>query len=232
MTPFVEDRIWTRPYGVRYAGLRFFSRMTVVRLADGLLMLHSPGPIDGETRAAIDRLGEVGHIVAPGSFHHEHVAEAQVAYPEATTWICPGVERKQPRLAFDGLLGDTPPDVWAGEFDQTLVRGTRIMTEVALYHRPSRTLLLVDLIENIGDATDGAGLGIKIWWKAVFRMWNKARPAPEYQLGWFDRTAARRSLERILAWDFDRIVLSHGDLIEASARDVAREAWSGVLADE
>ncbi len=60
-------------------------------------------------------------------------------------------------------------------------------------------------------------------------MWNRPRPAPEYRLGWSDRQAAAKSLRLILAWDFDRIVLSHGDLIERSAREVAIKAWVGIL---
>jgi hypothetical protein len=60
-------------------------------------------------------------------------------------------------------------------------------------------------------------------------MWGKPRPAPEYRMGWNDRAAAAKSLRRILAWDFERIIVSHGDLIDRDAHAVAAEAWSGVL---
>jgi len=56
-------------------------------------------------------------------------------------------------------------------------------------------------------------------------MWNHPKPAPEYQLGWKDKTAAAASLKRILAWDFDRIILAHGDLVKENAKDVALAAW-------
>jgi hypothetical protein len=52
-------------------------------------------------------------------------------------------------------------------------------------------------------------------------MWANPKPAPEYRMGWSDRTAAANSLRRILAWDFQRIVLSHGDLIDHDAHAVA-----------
>jgi hypothetical protein len=70
---------------------------------------------------------------------------------------------------------------------------------------------------------------LKFWFKYVLRMWNHPRPAPEYRMGWSDRLAAADSLRRILAWDFRRIVLSHGDLIDRDAHEVAAEAWSTVL---
>jgi hypothetical protein len=70
---------------------------------------------------------------------------------------------------------------------------------------------------------------LKFWFKYVLRMWNNPYPAPEYWMGWSDRRAAAKSLRRILTWDFQRIVLSHGDLIDCNAREVAAAAWSGIL---
>ena len=51
------------------------------------------------------------------------------------------------------------------------------------------------------------------------------KPAPEYQLGWKDKNVVRQSLNRILQWDFDRVILAHGDLIETNAKEVVKKAW-------
>ncbi|MGH8040582.1 MAG: hypothetical protein ACREPN_00885, partial [Rudaea sp.] len=99
----------------------------------------------------------------------------------------------------------------------------------AMFHRASRTLILVDLLENFTDATPHTGGAVKFLFKYVLRMWNNPRPAPEYRMGWSDRKAAAKSLRRILAWDFQHIVLSHGDLIERDAHEVAIKAWVGIL---
>ena len=203
--------------------------MTVIRLASGRLMLHSPCQITPLIAKEISELGQVAYIVAPGNFHHLYVATAQAAFPAAKTWICPGVERRNPSLKYDGVLGDVAPAEWEGEIDQVLVQGTRIMREVAMFHVASRTLILVDLIENFGDTTPRVGAALKFWFKYVLRMWNNPRPAPEYRIGWSDRQAAAKSLSRILAWDFQRIVLSHGDLVDRNARQVAATAWSAIL---
>ncbi len=228
-TPYVADQIWLCAYPVRLAGTRFEARMTVIRLASGQLMLHSPCDITAAIAEEISALGPVAHIVAPGNFHHMYAATAQAAFPRAKTWICPGVESRSPGLKYDGLLGDVAPADWVGEIDQVLVQGTRIMREVAMFHRASRTLILVDLIENFTDATPHTGGALKFWFKYVFRMWNNPRPAPEYRMGWSDRQAAAKSLRRILAWDFQQIVLSHGNLIGRNAREVAAAAWTGIL---
>jgi len=227
---YQRDAIWIKEYPIHFAGTRFNSRMTIVRLASGGLFVHSPCEIDAHTKSAIGELGEVAFIVAPGSYHHLYVPSAQEAFREAETFICPGIERKRPEIEFDWLLGDRPDPRWEADFEQVLVRGNRFIWEVAFFHKATRTLLLVDLIENFTDQTEDVNLALELWWKAVFRMWGKPKPAPEYQLGWKDKRAARRSLARILEWDFERIILSHGDLIEDNAKEVARHAWRRPLA--
>jgi len=225
----VAGAVWVCPYPVRYAGARFNARMTVIRLRDGQVILHSPGPLDEALKRAIAGVGPVGWIVAPGTFHHLHVAAASRAYPQAQVLICPGVEQKQRGLAYDAVLGEVPPDAWAGEIALQPVLDNRVIREVVFLHAPSRTLIVTDLIEFIGDATPGVGRVLRFWWKWVTFMWNKPRPAPEYTLGWRDKQAAAKALSRILDWEFDRIVLAHGDLVYEDAKAVARDAWARVL---
>lgn len=232
LTEFKPNQIWIKEYPIHYAGCHLQARMSVIRLHDGKLLLHSPCEIDRETKAEIDALGQVSFIFAPGNYHYFYVSSAQKAYPQADTFICPGVERKRPELEFEGFLSDHPDPRWAEDFDQALVRGNRLMWEVAFCHKSSRTLILVDLIENITDETPNTNLTLKFWWKIVFNMWNKPKPAPEYRMGWKDKMAAKKSLLRILGFDFDSIILAHGDLVEADGKHFARKAWRTLLGDK
>ncbi len=227
---YQKNKIWIKEYPIHYAGTNFNSRMTVIRLSHGNLFIHSPCKIEEHTKNEIEKLGKVEFIVAPGSYHYLYVSSAQLAFPEAETFICPGIERKLPELKFDWLLGDRPDERWKGDFEQVLVRGNKYIWEVAFYHIITKTLILVDLIENITDETEDVDWVLKLWWKGVFRMWNNPKPAPEYQLGWNDKRAACKSLSEILKWDFERIIIAHGDLIEENARAVAQHAWRRPLA--
>lgn len=225
---YVPGTIWLMPYPVSLGGARFEARMTIIRLGDGSLVVHSPGPLDDVVRDWVHTLGRVVVILAPGNFHHLHVEAWQRAFPDAATWICPGVERRARALRFDGVLGEQLPASMQTEFEQALVRG-RLMAEVALLHRPTRTLLLVDLVERFGDDTPNVNRMLRACMK-LLGMWNRPALAPEYRIaGWQNRDTARAMLERILAWDFERVVIAHGDLVECDAKAVLRRAWRRTL---
>lgn len=227
---YIPDSIYIVEYPIRFGGLDLFSRTTIVRFPDGKLWVHSPCKLDALLKAQIDELGEVAYIIAPGNFHHLWVSVFQQAYPAAETFLCPGLEKKRADLDFDWMLGNRPDSRWKTVFDQVLIQGTRIINEVAFLHKPSKTLILVDLLENIGDDyTHDASMLLKFWWKVVFHMWNNPKAAPEYQVGWGDKGIVKKGLEKILSWDFNHIILAHGNTVEMNAKDVARKAWQNVL---
>ena len=225
---FVPDALWLREYGVRLGGARFNARMTVIKLRTGEVLIHSPCAFDDSLTAEVAALGRVVAIIAPGNLHWLHVRSCQRAFPDAATYICPGVEKRARELTFDFVLGDEAPPLWADELSQVVLQGPRVMREVAFFHRASGTLILVDLVENFTAATQGTNWFLRAAFRAV-GMWNRATPAPEYKLGWGDKARVRASLHRILAWDFARVVVSHGDLITRDAKDVVAGAWRKIL---
>lgn len=227
---YILGKIWIVEYPVSFGGMDIFSRMTVIRLNDGVLFVHSPCKLDARLKADIDGIGPVAFIVAPGNYHHLYVSEFKQHYQNAEVFICPGVEKKRPDLAFDWILGNRPDPRWQQELDQVFVQGTKYMSEVVFLYRESKTIILVDLLENIGDDYQHvAGLLLRFWWKVIFRMWNHPKAAPEYQVGWGHKETVRYGLQKVLDWNADRIVLSHGELIEGNVQEVLTSAWKKVL---
>jgi hypothetical protein len=196
------------------------TRMTVIRLRDGSLFLHSPVPLDDDTRAALDGLGPVRAVVAPSLVHHFFVGEYGAAYPQATLYAAPGLERKRADVPFGAVLDDEPPAQWAGQLEQHVFRGAPIMNEVVFFHAPTRTLLLTDLAFNVTRPMPGRA--------CFFLRLVGARgfgPHRIIRFGVRDRDAARASLERILQWDFDRIVVTHGDVLESGGHAAMQAAF-------
>ena len=222
----VPGQVWLKEHPLSIMGGTLNTRMTVLRLEAGLC-LHSPVVIDASTRAEIETLGEVVAIVAPSNCHHLFFASAQQAFPRARTYAIAGLERKRKDLHFDELIAEDPPACWAGQMDQVVI-GNRIMREIVFLHRASRTLVAVDLVENFRDHTPGTNAILRAMMH-VMRMWGRPRPAPELRMFTRDRKAARQALERILAWDFDRAVIAHGELLDPSPHEAIREAWQWLL---
>ena len=60
--------------GVRLP-LPFTTRMTVVRLSNGDLFLHSPIKFDEVLASKLQRIGTIRHLVSPNQFHYAHIGK-------------------------------------------------------------------------------------------------------------------------------------------------------------
>ena len=227
---YVKDQIWIFEYPVRFGGMDLFARTTIIKLDNGELIVHDPSNIDDAIKSEIDSLGVVKYIIAPGNYHHLFITDFQREYPSAEVFLCPGLEQKRPDIKFDWILGNKPDARWRSALEQVLIQGTRYMWEVAFFHKPSKTLILVDLLENIGDDYRyNAGLLLQFWWKYIFRMWNNPKAAPEYQMGWGNKNVVKNGLNKILSWDAERVIIAHGENIEKNANTILSTAWGRVL---
>jgi hypothetical protein len=191
--------------------------MTVVQLSGSRLFLHSPVPLDAALRRDLDNLGEVVFVVSPNKIHHLSIGEYIDAFPRAKAFASPGLPERRADLAFDGVLGDQPDPGWAAELDQAAVRGNVFFAEIVFLHRASRTLIVTDLVENL-DSETASVFGRTL--ARLFGVGSEPVASPEHRLYTTDAAAAAESLERIRSWDFERIVLSHGALIESDGRAV------------
>ena len=221
----LDEDLWTLDRPLRVFGLEIGARMTVIRLANGELFLHSPVDLDAATRAALGDLGPVRHIAAPNKVHHLYFAAAAAAFPEAVRWAAPGLAEKRPDLTFDEVLGDTAPAAWADELDQVRLRGAPHVEEIVFHHRASRTLIATDLAFNIRES----GSRITRLFLRANGVLGRFGPSRMFRSFIRDRAAARASLDRILEWDFDRVVVSHGVVLQSRGRRVLRDAyqWMG-----
>jgi hypothetical protein len=222
----LDENIWIAERPQRFYGLEVGARMTVIRLTDGGLMLHSPVALDSELRRELDSIGRVRFAVAPNRVHHLHAGEVAQAYREARLWVAPGVERKRPDLKIAGVLGDEAPEEWKDQVDQVFFRGRPYENEVVFLHRASRTLIMCDLAFNFGPRAAGFTRLLM----RLLRSYGRFGPSSLDPLLIRDRPAARQSLEQILAWDFDRVVVAHGEVLESGGREALRAGYAWLLA--
>jgi hypothetical protein len=206
----------------RLGGLELGGRMTVVRLPDGGLWIHSPVRLTAATRAAVDALGPVRFLVAPNVMHHVHLGAWAAAYPEARVVGPAGLRRKRPELRLEVELTDTPEPGYAAVFSQQWMRGMPKLDEFLFLHRPSGTLLVTDLAFHIRESPSW----LTRTYLKLSRAYGKLAPTLLLKSLVKDRAALRASLDTVLGWDFERVVVCHGEVLERGGREALRHGFS------
>ena len=209
----VVDSIWHVTEPMRMApGVYLPIRMTVVRTGGGDVLLHSPVSLNEEWAAAVDALGKVRWVVAPNLYHHVHLKPTLRRFPDAQLLAAPGLAKKRPGLSVAAeLSGQLPPEL--SDFEEVQVVGAPKMNESVFFHRPSGSVIVGDLVFNVTEVpTLATGLMLRLFGTrgrfAKSRMWNFLVK---------DKAGFGESLERICAWPTQRVIMSHGDIVEQDA---------------
>jgi len=208
---------------VAVAGFHYPTRMAVIRLSNGGLFIWSPTQLTAELQADVDGVGQVRHIVAPNSLHHLFLPAWKRAYPAAQLYAPPRMRRKRADIVFDADLGCAPSADWAGEIDQVVVQGNVITTEVVFFHVKSGTVLFADLIQQLP-------INLISGWRSVVAkldlMTEQEPSVPrKFRIAFIKRRAARGSLERILEWPAQRVLMAHGTPVAKNAPAYLRRAF-------
>lgn len=183
-------------------------------------ILISPIGTDEERR-------EVGRglttLVAPSLLHHLHLQRAMECMQPRDVWVPAGLTDKHPELRHVRVFGQ---DAWPhhDQLDFVIVEGAPSRNEVVFFHRPSRTLYAADLFFHIcepqGWLTPLAFRALGIHKRfAMMRMWKR----------WIEDDAAfKRSMQNMLAWEFERVVMAHGEIVTTNARALVEQALEGL----
>ncbi|HEY6417659.1 MAG TPA: DUF4336 domain-containing protein [Candidatus Binataceae bacterium] len=220
----IAPNLWTaeRPFKLPLMLGDIGTRMTIVKLADGGLFLHSPVPLDAETHAALDDFGPVRAIVAPSKAHHLFVGDYVKEYPGAKLYGAPELPEKRKDLKFDSTLSDTAPPEWQGQLEQHLFRGAPFLNEVVFFHAPTRTIIFTDLVFNVA-VRDASRARVFNWLTGAAGHFG---PHRLIRRAISNHQAARESVEKILQWNFERVIVTHGDVLETGGRERVRAAFS------
>ena len=210
----VAKDLWVIDHPLRVGGLQLGTRTTMGRLASGSLWLHSPGPLQPELTAEIVALGPVQALVAPNAMHHLYLTQNVQAFPQATVYVSPALPAKiKDPLTYE-ILSEDPPALWRDDIAQHMTQGIPKLQEAVFFHRTSRTLILTDLAFHIRQSDS--------WFTRLFMHLNGAYghfgPSRIFRTLVKDRAALRSSLDRMQQWDFDRVIVAHGDVLERDGK--------------
>jgi Domain of unknown function (DUF4336) len=207
--------------GVRLP-LPFPTRMTVVRLQGGDLFLHSPIAFNTSLAQQLSSMGRVRHLVSPNQSR---------AFPDAITWASPRVrQRARARgiaVQFKRDLKPQAPEEWRHEIDQTTIPGG-VFGEFVFFHNESKTLILTDTIINFELDK------LAEPWRFATRLSGMYYPHGQIFFGMrlpllLQKQKTKVAVKRIVSWQPERIILSHGRCFETDGTAAIRRAFSWAL---
>jgi hypothetical protein len=197
-------------------GMSLKRTMTVVRRADGSLLLHSPIALDDTRRRELEALGPVSVVVVPNAGHRLDAPAYKLRYPNVVTF-CPSGGRSKIAevVAIDGTYRDYADDGivrfetldGVGEAEGAMIVSSDDGTSVVLN----------DVVMNMDTKKDPLGY--------LFTTVMGSAPGPRVSrlvrlIYVKDQPALRRHLERLAALpDLQRLIVAHEKV--ASGADAA-----------
>lgn len=210
-----------------------------MRLQNGSVACFSPVALTPEVRRTLDTFGPVKYIAATDNEHHIFMDDWHAAFPDAKIiGPEPLLEKRQQQgkpLPWTHLFkADDTHSLkvdadFDAEFDAEYVHA-HANKELVFNHRPSRTLIEADLLFNLPATEQMSKTGESAttgWLTRLFGAINSTAGDAIWQKRfiWYaissgDRTSYNKSIAKINAWEFDRIVPCHGDVIETGGKGV------------
>ncbi|MEM9215312.1 MAG: DUF4336 domain-containing protein [Cyanobacteria bacterium P01_F01_bin.150] len=227
----IDSDLWTATQPLKFMGLEVGSRMTVVRLSCGELVLISPIELSKSDRAQLNPLGPVAHIIAPNRFHYLSLHSIQQHYPEAKIWGVKGLAEKCPNVRIEqwldnpGVIGDVLEYQPFQGVCSIMMSGIQDLEETVFFHRPSRTLIVTDIAFNF-DASNSLGTRFAA---QILGSYNALRPSRLEKWGSRNKALVKPCVHQVLAWDFDRVIPGHGSIVETGGKEQFQTGYEWFL---
>ena len=217
----LAPNLWTLAQPLSMLGTQVGTRTTVIRLPGDKLWIHSPGPELPGLYRELRQLGEVAFVVAPNAFHHMFLPQAARLFPEAQIYGPRRARKKHPRLQIAPLADAS----WGEAIEAVPLQGLR-MEEWAFYHHSSRSLILTDLLFNLQGQDWPTRLMLTL--EGASGKLACTRLVATVLLK--DRRQLRQRCEQLLQHPIERLLMCHGETVEAQARQAFAQAmaWTGL----
>ncbi len=213
--------LWVAQRNLWFSGVRLRARMTVIRLADGRLWLHSPHEPTPELCAELDRLGEVTWIVVPNRYHHLHAAATKARYPDAQVIGPASAIERNKTVVLDAPTAAIP-GIAAVE-----LRGVPFLDETLFLHSKTGTLIGADVM-MCGCAADHFTWR---WASRLFGQYGRYKTPPDVRKHTKPGPEVRASIAELAKLSVERIFVAHSDPIEDRPMEQLEEAWRFATSD-
>lgn len=213
----VTENLWTVEGMLPKMALKRL--FTVVRMADGRLLLHNGIALEEDAMREIEAFGEPAILVVPNGYHRLDAKVYKARYPKLRVY-CPRGSRKRVEevVPVDGTYDELPGDSTASlEYAPGVKEAEGVLR---VRSADGLTVVFNDLVFNLPH---GSGLG-----GLVFRLIGSTGGPKVTGIGKLflvkDRSAVKGYLQRLADEpDLRRILVSHGAPITTRPAEVLRE---------
>jgi len=221
MQELVSQQLWTDYHPYRIMGLPLGRRLTVARNAAGGLIVFSPLQATPKRLHDLRALGEPVAFVLPNRMHDLFYEDYFAAFPTAVFLAGPAVIADHPGWPLRLLEAEHP--ALAG-FRYLELAGMPQVRETVFLHEATKTLIIADALFNLPRPENW----LTRQWMKLADMGGRPRPSRLFRSLIKSPADFRASLEVIHAWDFNRILGGHGDIIVTDAQANFRAAFEGI----
>ncbi len=192
-------------------------RSVLVETKGAGAVFFSPGSKISQTQ--FDELGHVTDLVAPNFFHCGGIKKSAARFRDAKKWGPPGVTAARPDIAWSAELTE---ETWSYQDELPLIflEGAPKLNEVVFVHRPSKSLIVSDLCFNLVDS-EGIGAWLILTLFGTYRKFGVSRLLAQVVR---DRGLFEKSLQKLLSYDFDNIIVSHGHNVMGNGKALLQRA--------
>jgi Domain of unknown function (DUF4336) len=228
----IDRDIWVANAPFKYFGLSVGTRMTVIRLSNGELAVISPIQVDNATSLELDKLGTVSHIIAPNLYHYLFASDFKNLYPKAIFWATSGLEVKKPELPIDRII-DSNTDSFLNDLQCVLfdgfktlgLKGLDVVNELVFFHPKSRTLILTDTAFHFDDSFPL----ITQFAARLLGGYKSLSPSLLEKVATTEKAKVKLTVQKILDWDFERVIMAHGSIIESQGKQSFKAGYESFL---
>lgn len=221
MLQHIDTNLWVAEQPLKFMGLSVGTRMTVLRLTDNSLLLISPIQITAQIKQELDQLGIVKYLIAPNLFHYLYLSECQKIYSKAQVIAPPDLKIKQPNLKIDKIF--TQDEInFNSELEYRLFSGFQVLiitqikkvNEIVFYHPSTKTLIITDSAFNFDDSYPW----VTQFAARIINSYQTLKPSWLEKVAIQDKQLVKQSIDEILTWNFDRVIMGHGKIVETNAK--------------
>jgi len=232
---------------LRFGRIKVGGRGTLVRLPTGGIAVFSPTALTPEVKETVSALGEPKYLVALDIEHHIFLGDWNKEYPSAKVLGPEGLPEKRAKqkneeVPFSVVFtpknkATTKVDAdFDAAFDYEYVDG-HVSKELVFNYKPDKTLIEGDLFFNLPATEQFSKTDVNPTTGFLTRIFCALNSTQGAAMGqrrfiWYatsggNRPSFNKSIERISAWDFDKIVPCHGDVIESGGKGIFEKifAW-------